>query len=159
MRFATDASLGKLGRHLRAAGFDTLCQHQCSQGGFFDSLDADRTILTRTEAVRRRFQRRRLIFVRDNDPWRQMLQVVRDAGIQAGQLRPFSRCLACNTPVSAVDNATVKARVPAYVWQHQQRFHECRRCGRIYWRGSHHDRICVKLSTLFQRKEENIHGC
>jgi len=159
MRFATDASLGKLGRHLRAAGFDTLCQHQCRHTGFFDGLDADRIILTRTGTVRMRFQRFRLIFIHENDPWRQMIQVVREARIRPRQVRPFSRCLACNTAVTPVDSAAVKARVPAYVWQHRQSFHECRRCGRIYWRGSHRDHICIKLATLFQQKEERIHGC
>jgi len=159
MRFATDASLGKLGRHLRAAGFDTLCQHQCNPAGFFEDLDADRIILTRTQTIRNRFQRRRLIFIVDNDPWVQMLQVVREARIRPERLKPFSRCLACNTAVHPVDSAAVKTRVPAYVWQHQQRFHECRRCGRIYWRGSHHDRICMKMATLFRQKEEKIHGC
>jgi uncharacterized protein with PIN domain len=159
MRFATDASLGKLGRHLRAAGFDTLCQHQCSHAGFFEGLDADRIILTRTATVKKRFQRRRLIFIPDNDPWEQLLHVVREAPIRHEQMKPFSRCLACNMIVSPIDSAAVKTRVPAYVWQHQQRFYECRRCRRIYWRGSHHDRLFIKLATLFRQKEEQIHGC
>jgi len=159
MRFATDSSLGKLGRHLRAAGFDTLCQHQGAREGFFEGLDDDRIVLTRTEAIKKRYKGRRLIFIRDNDPWRQMLQVAQATGIGPDRIRPFSRCLACNALVTPVDKSTVKTQVPAYVWQHQERFYECGQCRRIYWRGSHHERVCNKLATLFQQKEENIHGC
>jgi uncharacterized protein with PIN domain len=52
MRFATDATLGKLGRQLRAAGFDTLCQHQSGVVTFLVRLTVQRIILTRTTAVR-----------------------------------------------------------------------------------------------------------
>lgn len=151
MRFATDATLGRLGRHLRAAGFDTLCRHQSRQDDFFDAIDADRIILTRTQAVRRRFlPSRAVVFICDNDPWRQLRQVVRELGIRQRDARPFSRCLACNRCIDPLDKQAVKTRVPAYVWQRQRTFHGCAQCQRIFWAGSHHERMGQRLATLFQ---------
>ena len=159
MRFATDATLGRLGRHLRAAGFDTLCRHQSRQTDFFETLDADRIVLTRTRAIQRRFRDRSVVFIHDNDPWRQLRQVVRELGIGQRDAKPFSRCLACNRVISPVDKEAVKTRVPAYVWQRHRTFHGCAQCQRIYWAGSHHDRMGKRLATLFQHKEERIHEC
>ena len=150
MRFATDATLGKLGRHLRAAGFDTLCQHQSRHvDSFFNTIDTERVILTRTTAVRVRFQNRPLIFIRDNDPLQQMMQVVQALGIRQSDVRPFSRCLECNMDIMRVDRQAVKDRVPTYVWQRHQTFHACGKCRRIYWAGSHHDRLCKRLAAIF----------
>lgn len=158
MRFATDATLGKLGRHLRLAGFDTVCQHQSGHGAaFWSMLDDQRIILTRTMALKMRWQHRSLVFVRDNDPWQQIRQVVAELGIVRGDLRPFSRCLECNATIHPVDRRTVWGRVPSYVWHHQQRFNACGQCQRIYWAGSHHDNMYNRLATIFNNNEERIH--
>ena len=149
MRFATDSTLGKLGRHLRAAGFDTVCQHQCRQGGFFHTIDPARIILTRTGAVRQLFKERRLVFISDNDPWQQLRQVVRDLSIRRTDTKPFSRCLQCNREVRPIDKMAVVPLVPAFVWQCHQTFHQCEQCGRIYWAGSHHDRLDQRLAAIF----------
>lgn len=150
MRFAADATLGKLGRHLRAAGFDTRFLQQNRQGNFLDTIDAECVILTRTTAVKVRFQNRPLLFIRDNDPFQQMIQVVRELGIRPSDFVPFSRCLACNMKITRVDREEMEGRVPDYVWQCHQTFHECGTCQRIYWAGSHLDRMRQRLAAIFQ---------
>jgi hypothetical protein len=155
IRFATDAALGKLGRHLRAAGFDTRCAPQRRQLAFFDAVGVDRVILTRTMAVKKRFTARPLIFVRSNNPLDQLTQVFGELNIQKDDLRPFSRCLGCNQRVHPVDRQTIKGRVPTFVWQRHTSFHTCRLCRRIYWAGSHHDRLVMQLSALFTSQESN----
>lgn len=159
MRFATDATVGKLGRHLRSAGFDTLCQHQSRRVNFFETIDSERVILTRTRLVKLRFKLRPLVFIRDNDPYRQMIQVVRELKLGWCDLTPFSRCLECNEEILQVDRVTVAGRVPAYVWQRHHSFHACAKCGRIYWAGSHHDRMAQRLSAIFKQKDEKTHEC
>lgn len=150
MRFVTDVTLGKLGRHLRAAGFDTLCQHQNRAGGFFDRVDQDRVILTRTTSLVDRFKNRPLLFIRSNDPLLQFKQVVRELEIDQNDFMPFSRCLGCNVKVLKVDKETLKGHVPDYVWRHQRTFHACRQCRQVYWAGSHRERFCNWLAALFQ---------
>ena len=153
IRFATDATLGKLGRYLRAAGFDTRCEHQNRRTDFMASVATDRIILTRTKTVEQRFQNRRLIFIRENDPFLQLVQVVRALELKPDDGKPFSRCLSCNRLIEPVERQAVRERVPAYVWQQQTAFHTCRQCGRVYWPGSHHDRMTKQLEAVFQSKK------
>jgi uncharacterized protein with PIN domain len=155
IRFATDAALGKLGRSMRAAGFDTLCQHQCRDKDFFETLEADRVILTRTRAVARRFQDRRLIFIRDNDARQQLTQVIRTLELECDCVYYLSRCLECNLKIAPVSKNAVKGRIPEYVWQHHHHFQMCRSCKRIYWAGSHHQRMTRQLENLFKQKDDS----
>jgi uncharacterized protein with PIN domain len=152
MRFATDATLGKLGRHLRAAGFDTVCQHESRNSVFFNTIEADRIILTRSCTLLIRFNHHPLVFIRDNDPFQQMLQVMQELDIRQSDMKPFSRCLICNLETTPVDKQTLGGKVPAYIWQHHQTFRVCRGCKRIYWAGSHHDRLRTRFDMLFKPK-------
>ena len=155
--FAVDASLGKLGRHLRSAGFDTLCQHQSRGADLFDTIDDERVILTRTKLLRSRFNNHPLVFIRDNDPLKQMKQVLRELNLKWCDVNLFSRCIVCNDNLSTVDREAVKGLVPTYVWHCHHPFHACAKCGRIYWAGSHHDRMCNRLAAIFQHKDEKTH--
>ena len=157
MRFATDATLGKLGRHLRTAGFDTICRHENRNSDFFKALEPDRIILTRTAKLQARYKRRPLLFIRENDPHDQMAQIFRELEIGPDDLRPFSRCTICNLAIRPVDRQTVRGKVPAYIWQHHRHFRICPGCRRIYWSGSHHQRLTRQLEQLFNHKESRIH--
>ena len=153
--FATDASLGKLGRHLRAAGFDTCCEHQSQEADFWNVIGKNRIVLTRTVAVQKRFNNRRHLFVRHNDPWRQIQQVVQEMQVTAADIEPFSRCLTCNHRLHSAERETVRGRVPDYVWQRYSSFQVCDQCRRIYWPGSHRQRMEQRLANLFLTKERD----
>ncbi|WP_319525583.1 Mut7-C RNAse domain-containing protein [uncultured Desulfosarcina sp.] len=147
--FAADAALGKLARHLRAAGFDTRSAPQSAQSDFWQTLDPKRIILTRTTNLRRRFKDRHPVFIRENDPWRQFLQVMRELKIKADDLDPFSRCVVCNCRLRETDRQMVKGRVPDYVWQRHARFRTCDQCRRLYWAGSHPVRMEERMAAIF----------
>jgi uncharacterized protein with PIN domain len=153
MRFATDATLGKLGRHLRAAGFDTVCQHERGTHIFFNALETDRIILTRTVKVQVRYKHRPLLFIRDNDPIEQMIQVFKDLNIGPADINPFSRCLICNLEITPIEKQYLQGKVPVFIWQHHQKFYICNSCKRIYWSGSHHRRLTQRFETLFKIKD------
>ena len=147
--FAVDASLGKLGRHLRSVGFDTRCEHQCLEGAlFWQSIGAERIVLTRTRAVWQRYRNHRHLFIHSNAPWRQLVQVMRDLQIAASDLQPFSRCIICNHKIRSVERQAVRGRVPDYVWLRHSSFQACHRCRRIYWAGSHRQRMQNRLASL-----------
>jgi len=159
-RFATDAALGKLARHLRAAGFDTCCAPQLAQADFWQTVDPDRIILTRTMNLRQRFKDRKPVFICENDPWRQFLQVVRQLELEADDLNLFSRCLVCNGWLFDVDRQAVKGRVPDYIWQRHARFRSCGQCRRLYWAGSHPARMEKRMAAIFStqgRKNSDEH--
>ena len=66
----------------------------------------------------------------------------------ASAVRPFSRCMRCNEPLQPVAKADVLHRVPPMVRVERQSFSRCPRCARLYWRGSHWQRMRRRLDTL-----------
>jgi hypothetical protein len=151
--FAVERTLGKLSKWLRILGYDTLYEGRLSAGQKAAYHDPQRILLTRTERVWRRPGRRRRIFIEADDPLRQLRQVIGELNIRRQDLRPFSRCSLCNTPLEEVAKRDVKNRVPDYVWETQSSFRRCPSCRRIYWPGSHIDRGMRRIEELFSKHE------
>jgi uncharacterized protein with PIN domain len=56
-------------------------------------------------------------------------------------LAPFIRCLECNGRLGEIPEYVAKRQVPESVADRHDHFTTCLDCGRIYWPGSHHDRM------------------
>ena len=54
----------------------------------------------------------------------------------------------CNDPLQPVAKAAVLHRLPPMVRVQQQSFSRCPRCARLYWPGSHWQRMRGRLDTL-----------
>jgi len=63
------------------------------------------------------------------------------------EIRPFSRCLRCNTRLQEVPREEVFGQVPDYIYETHRDFRRCLRCGRIYWAGSHRERMQALLAS------------
>jgi uncharacterized protein len=143
-----DTHLGKLARHLRMAGFDTLWGADWDDDRIVGcSLAERRTILTRDKAMLRRREVERAYFVRAVEADAQLGEVVRALQLE-GALRPFVRCRECNTPLVEVAREAVSERLPQRVRGMYERFKRCDGCGRVYWEGTHFQRMKALLGGL-----------
>jgi hypothetical protein len=149
IRFAVDVHLGKLASLLRLAGFDAVVMPDDSDVAAMASRDA-RIALTRDVNLLKRRVLRHGYWVRSTDPEWQLTEVLERFDL-VSRMEPFARCLRCNVPVVAVDAEAVAARLlprtRAAFWQ----FHRCPECDRIYWQGSHYDRLCQLLERARER--------
>jgi uncharacterized protein with PIN domain len=57
-------------------------------------------------------------------------------------------------PVREVRQEDVAGKVPDGVLQRSRSFHECPECGRIYWEGSHADRMKKRLDGSVSFNEQ-----
>jgi hypothetical protein len=147
-RFVADGHLGKLARHLRMAGFDTLCDPGWDDDHIVRiSAVQKRTILTRDKAMLRRSDVQRAYFVRAVESEAQLAEVVARMQLE-GLLAPFTRCRECNVTLEDVDREQVLARLPEKVRALYERFKRCPGCERVYWEGSHFDRMKGVLERL-----------
>ena len=115
-----------------------------------------RIILTRD---RRLLERRAVThgcYVRSQDPEQQLLFVLRRFDLAAA-VRPFSRCMRCNEPLQPVAKAAVLHRLPPMVRVEQHSFSRCPRCARLYWPGSHWQRMRRRLDTLLATARRRRH--
>jgi uncharacterized protein with PIN domain len=147
-RFAADKTLGRLTKWLRLLGFDTRYAFEVTDKKFIDTLEKDRILLTRTRRIQNQFQSRKLIFVESDHLAQQLNQIFHELGLKAAQTRPFSRCLECNVPILSVQKASIRGRVPDYIFEIHDRFQNCPGCGRIYWPGSHTRRSLERIQQV-----------
>jgi hypothetical protein len=152
--FAADRTLGKLAKWLRILGFDTIFESNVSNKGFYDHLEPERVLLTRTAKIRDRFAAKRLLFIEADDVSAQLRQVIDELAIARKDIRVFSMCLPCNSLIIRVNKQAVYGRVPDYIWQTHDEFNRCRQCERIYWAGSHVERSREVVEDLFKVKNE-----
>lgn len=149
-----DAMLGELARWLRVLGCDTLYYRDTSDRDLVvRALRDHRTILTRDTHFLNMKAVHHLVFLKSEDLSEQLRQVIEELGLDANTNR-FTRCLECNTLLAEVPKPEVEGRVPVYVFQHKERFSQCPGCGRIYWAGTHMDRMSQKIQILLGEKPE-----
>jgi len=149
--FAAERTLGRLGKWLRLMGFDTLLESEYPKGAFIRSIGPDRIFLTRTQRLAHSHEGLQTIFIRANDPEEQLAELVRCAVIRPEDIQAFTRCMACNEPIVAVDRQAVHGLAPDYIWHTQANFSTCPKCGRVYWRGTHTERAMKRLKEIFSR--------
>lgn len=142
--------LGTLAKWLRILGYDTLYDPALDDHQLVRQARAEgRVLLTRDrELARRRGMRALLINSERLDD--QIRQVLQDLGLGIDRFKTDgpSRCPVCNEVLATMDRQTARARVPAYVAQTHQQFKHCPGCRRVYWRGSHWQRMDGFLDQL-----------
>jgi len=142
-RFILDGHLGRLARYLRLLGFDTLYDNDAADDELARlSADEGRILLTRDRGLLKRSIVRLGYLVRDDNPRRQLVEVVGRYGL-AVTARPFSRCVRCNGDIEPVDRSEVVERLAGEprTLRYFETFGRCAGCGAIYWPGSHFDRM------------------
>jgi uncharacterized protein with PIN domain len=68
--------------------------------------------------------------------------------------RFFTRCLVCNTPLQRATDEQVDAQVPGNVRSRHDDFRYCPNCHKVYWAGSHTNRMLAAIESIFKGEEE-----
>ncbi len=146
MKFLADNMLGRLATWLRLLGYDTAYLPEADDPALARIARAeDRVLLTRdVELTRRRGVR--FVLIESEKIEEQLRQVFHALGLSARQA--FSRCAECNHLLDEASKDSVRGSVPPYVFQTQERFRRCARCGRVYWRGTHWASIVAHIEDL-----------
>ena len=150
-RFVVDVHLGRLARLMRLLGFDASWGQDLDDHTLAAFSDTEHRILLTSD--RGLLKRRRVthgLFVRPGPPVEQAVDVVRRLDL-AARLAPFSRCLRCGDELAAVTKTEVDDRLEPLTRQHVDEFHQCRACGHVYWRGSHHDQLSRRVDEIRTR--------
>lgn len=145
-RFVVDTMLGRLAKWLRILGYDTRYDPALDDDALLRIAQAEgRILLTRDHALARRGGPR--AFLVDHEDLILQLRMIRERFGDPADA-PFSRCPVCNARLTIVPRESVALHVPAFIWQQYERFHRCPECGRIYWPGTHFERMRSVLRAL-----------
>jgi hypothetical protein len=146
-RFLADTMLGRLATWLRILGYDTEYFRGTDTALIERAREDGRILLTRDSGLLRRRRMPPHLFVLSDHVMEQLRQVM-----GAFHLTPADpsegRCPRCNAVVEPRTKAEVAGRVPEFVWSHQEAFWGCPSCGRVYWAGSHRQRMNETIRKL-----------
>jgi uncharacterized protein with PIN domain len=150
-----DLNVGRLAKWLRALGYDAAFLPQADDGELVAIASREgRVLLTKDRHIMERRAmtkgQARALLVQGDRVMEQLAQVVRALGLD--RELALSRCIACNVPLEERSREAVTAVVPEYVARTQVAFHQCPRCGRIYWRGTHWSRMREVLDAAVERE-------
>ena len=144
-----DAMLGALARWLRVLGLDVAYDPALDDPELVERAVAEgRVILTRDRRLVERRLARNHLLIRSDVVEEQVRQVLEDLDIRPDPGRLLGRCLRCNALTEPMAAEDARAVVPPWVARTQDEYRACPVCGRIYWSGSHAERMRKKLERM-----------
>lgn len=150
-KFILDVHLGTLAKYMRMLGLDTLYQNNYNDEEIVNiSLRDRRTIITHDRGILKRSAVTHGYWIRANKTENQLIEVINRFDLKK-HIRELSRCLLCNSKLIKISKEKVLERLPKKVKEHQNEFYHCKYCNKIYWKGSHYNKmrgIIDKLTLL-----------
>ncbi|MDY6934302.1 MAG: Mut7-C RNAse domain-containing protein [Spirochaetota bacterium] len=153
LRFVFDVHLRKLARRMRLLGFDVYYEDGIEDSELVRiSYQEKRILLTRDRQLLMRRSVSRGLYIRNTDPNRQMLEIVNRLHLRS-LCKPFTRCIECNGEIRdlLLDGDDFKERmhrIPEGVLLWCIEFSQCASCDRIYWKGSHYEKLRAIVDSI-----------
>ena len=147
-RFLCDSMLGSLARWLRFFGYDA---------AFLEPGPEDRLLAEQARAEGRWLLTRdrelasagpRTVLVRADELEDQLIEVLGRLGLRPEATLEHARCGECNGELDDVSKEDVSDVTPPHVLATARRFRRCGGCGRVYWHGSHGERILERMEKI-----------
>ncbi len=142
VKFLADEMLGTVAKWLRILGFDTEYARDMEDYEILLKAGKEgRVLITRDAELFDRAKRRGLkaIYLPHAELDRDMKEII--SVYPPEKERFMCRCTVCNSEIVEIPKKDVRGRVPEGVYERQERFWYCEKCGRIYWEGSHWEKM------------------
>jgi uncharacterized protein with PIN domain len=150
MKFLCDRMLGTLAKWLRIYGFDTLfATNKMKDEELLEiSKNEDRILITRDKTLIYEARRGNIktIELKTTDFDEQLKTILDETKLDKTKI--LSRCIICNSKVEEIKKENVEGKVPEKVFTNNEKFWLCKKCNKIYWKGSHYEKMFEKINTL-----------
>jgi uncharacterized protein with PIN domain len=153
--FLADCNVGRLARWLRVLGHDAAYEARIADPELVArALAEGRVLLTRdVDLTQRRVIANgtlRTVLLKSDRVEDQLRQVLREFDLTGPDLEGdgLTRCLECNVELELRQKEQVGPLLPPYVRATQKRFSQCPRCDRVYWPGTHWQRMRARIAAL-----------
>ncbi len=140
-KFIADVHLGKLARYLRIFGFDTFYETDLDDHKIVEISKAEkRIVLTRDINLLKHGKLTHGIWIRNQNSKKQLAEVIQRLQLESKISFP-SRCSLCNGELQKVQKNEISGRLLPLTKEHYNEFYLCPQCDKLYWKGSHYDKI------------------
>ncbi len=153
--FFVDAMLGNLARKMRLLGYDSKYESSIKDSDLIEMANKQRrVIITKDENLSKGAEKVGIatVLVRGKDEIEQIIQVATKIGLSDFVIDTnSSRCVDCNGKLETIDKIRVINKVPSRIYERQEKFWICRDCKKIYWEGTHFEKLQEFVHKLNQR--------
>ena len=126
---------------MRMLGFDCLYRNDYEDAELAAvSREERRILLSRDRGLLKRSEVTHAHWVRTKVPRQQLVEIVQRFDLYS-RICPFQRCLVCNHLLKRVDKTEVLPMLQPDTIEAFEEFHICPSCNRIYWKGTHYERM------------------
>jgi uncharacterized protein with PIN domain/sulfur carrier protein ThiS len=154
--FILDNHLGRLAVYLRMLGFDSLYRNDYHDEELaLVANQEERILLTRDVRLLMRNLVGNGYWVRSKIPREQLVEVVERFGLTP-HVQPFRRCMRCNGILQSVSKERVLERLEPLTKLYYHEFRICPRCDRVYWKGSHYERMQKFLDQVIAESTHHL---
>ncbi|MBU4264132.1 MAG: Mut7-C ubiquitin/RNAse domain-containing protein [Proteobacteria bacterium] len=147
-RFVVDINVAKLASKLRQLGFDTLLPRNCDDAQLAAIAGCQRRILLTRDC---NLLKRKIVefghLVRAESPNDQLVEIIKLYNLK-NKIKPYSRCFQCNGLLESVAKEAVLPFLEPLTKKYYHVFHRCLDCKKIYWFGSHREKMDVTLHEI-----------
>lgn len=147
-RFLCDEMLRKLAHWLRAAGYDTDLANEGDADKVLleKALREQRLLITRDQKLTEFRQAPGTVILLHSNDMRGCARELQKLLSINWLIKPFSRCMLCNTPLAIADPTRID-EVPQQSRASLKQLLYCSHCDKLYWEGSH----VRRLRTMFNQ--------
>ena len=138
MRFICDSTLGKLTKYLRMLGLDTVLVRNPDALTTYKDLADLPLLFTKKEGP---IAYHPIIRIKTDRVDEQIREIENVIGPYVNSELFMTRCLECNTILQHTDKEDIETRIPEYIYHHHEQFKICPSCRRVYWEGTHTERM------------------
>lgn len=147
-RFIADVHLGKLAKLLRMLGFNTMFNSNYTKAELITTaLQQNGILLTRNVALHKTGTALSTLIIIDQDPFNQLQQVVTHFQL-ISEINPFTICMICNGVLHLILKEKIYDRLPDKTRKEFDEFWQCDNCHRLYWKGSHYEKMLEKINQI-----------
>jgi len=136
-KFIADINLGDIVKYMRILGLDLYYDPLLSTREIIEiSKRENRVILTKSRKFLKFKDVSHGIFIRPGTTTEQIRRIIDCLDIK-DKIKPFSRCLRCNTLLNIVLKEKILDRIPPKTKEFCDEYVQCQSCDKIYWKGTH----------------------
>ncbi len=147
--------LGNLARKLRLLGYDSKYSSSIEDSDLIQMAEKQRRIIiTKDENLSKGAEKAGImvVLIRGKDEIEQIIQVATKLGLSNFVIDSnSSRCVDCNGKLETIDKIRVMNKVPSGIYERQEKFWMCRDCKKIYWEGTHFEKLQEFVHKLNHR--------
>jgi uncharacterized protein with PIN domain len=153
--FLADKTVGRLAKWLRLLGFDCAFDQDSSPRDLIDHARREgRILLTKNTHLVTVLEADRCLFIEGNRWQEQLKQVIKKYDLTIESKKFLSVCSICNSPLNELTREQARGLVPPYVFAKRQVFRQCPSCARIYWGGTHKERMIRQLQEILDTQSD-----